>query len=254
MKDSKPNWQKTNINWEIRKVILQQLARGQTITEIVNFFQLNADRYTNAPSDRGTISKVIKELKSMPPELLKTLIKEVPEAEAYILENRQDLKASEISSNSTTLDQSLNTDPLILEAQKAHLSDIQQIIEQWRELVSIPHSNEIIPNKYDQHPVNIVENNALFVYLKEHIHYPKLWVDYFMWKYWVDGYSTLFGEIMLSIRRDRSLDTGLKTDDGRLIWAEIDSYPFHEPIVDRIEYMIEKCRDTNFSCRHSRKE
>jgi hypothetical protein len=213
MKDSKPNWQITNVSWEIRKVILQQLARGQTITEILHDFELHADLYLNAPIDRNTISKVKKELALMPDELVKTLIMEVPEAKAYILESRPDLKASEISSNSTTLDQSLNTDPIIIKAKKEHLNDIRQLIKRWRDEIetlkiedlSVDYRGNIIflSTKHEY------QFDPLFKCLREHLPSPKLWEYYSIWKNSILGYFNTLKILSKEITNDKEIEVQL---------------------------------------------
>ena len=101
MGKNKPSWAKTNVSWEIRKLILQHWAKGQTINQTVTFFQLNSDSYKDAPVDRNTISKVLKELDSMPIALLQLLIKELPEVTQSVLERRPELE-TEISEKPTS--------------------------------------------------------------------------------------------------------------------------------------------------------
>ena len=87
----KPSWSKTNVPWETKVVIWTQMARGKTITDIVQFLELNSDKYKNAPLDRSTISKVEKELSNLPKSQLLRLLQESPELEDFVLEIKPEL-------------------------------------------------------------------------------------------------------------------------------------------------------------------
>ena len=92
MSSEKPSWVKTNVGWDIRKVIWQRLAMGDTIAEIKTFFDLHQDEYKNAPIDRNTIAAVRNELADLPLELLDKLLEEMPEIETFLKEKRPDFK------------------------------------------------------------------------------------------------------------------------------------------------------------------
>ena len=92
MAKRKPRWQKTNVSWEIRRIIWQRWAQGDTVPQTVNFFELHQGEYRNVPFDRGTIKKVKDELLDIPAELASKLINELPEVKSFLLEQRPDLK------------------------------------------------------------------------------------------------------------------------------------------------------------------
>jgi hypothetical protein len=107
----RPKWALTNTDWETRKIIWQRLALGEPISKIQLFFELNADKYCNAPLDRDTITRVTEELSNLPSELITKLITEVPEIKSYILEIRPDLKPESVSPLSKVEDMPLDAEP-----------------------------------------------------------------------------------------------------------------------------------------------
>jgi hypothetical protein len=94
---SRPKWALTNTNWEIRKIIWQRLALGESKSEIKKYLELNADKYP--PLDRSTIANVEKEFTFLPHELLARLLNEIPDMKSYILEKRPDFEVSPTQSN-----------------------------------------------------------------------------------------------------------------------------------------------------------
>ena len=90
MRQPKPGWKKTNVSWEIRKVIWQRWALGDTEIETVHYFDRHRDEYPNAPGHRDTISKVRDELLELPIDLLEQAMNEVPEIRRLMEEKRPD--------------------------------------------------------------------------------------------------------------------------------------------------------------------
>ncbi len=105
MTSRKPSWMKTNAPWDIRVVIWQHWAQGDTIQKTIHFFELHKDEYEKAPMDRNTISAIKDELIVLPIELMLKLVKDVPEVKQLILEHRPDLQGklevSDIIDNQT---------------------------------------------------------------------------------------------------------------------------------------------------------
>ena len=92
MSSEKPSWAKTNVSWDIRKVIWQRWAMGDTVKGTIAFFQLHRDKYENAPLDRNTVATVRNELAGLPFELLHKLLEEMPETKTFLMEQRPDFK------------------------------------------------------------------------------------------------------------------------------------------------------------------
>ena len=106
MSKSKPSWKKTNIGWEARKTIYQQCAKGETIQQIVVNLELKGN-----PLDRNTVSKVLEELDTMPPEMVRSLVEEVPEeTKQFILQRRPDseIKEKEVYTDSASRDKDIS--------------------------------------------------------------------------------------------------------------------------------------------------
>ncbi len=95
MKQAKPSWKKTNVPWEIKKVIWQRWALGDTEKETVQYFDCHRDEYQNAPGHRDTISKVRDELLELPIDLLEQVMNEVPETRQLVEEKRADYAEQE---------------------------------------------------------------------------------------------------------------------------------------------------------------
>lgn len=87
----KPSWTKTNVPWEIKKVIWQLQAKGSTVAVTQRFFELHQGEYKGAPLDRTTIAKVRKELGGLSNELANTLVAELPELRSLIQEQKSRL-------------------------------------------------------------------------------------------------------------------------------------------------------------------
>jgi len=92
MASEKPSWAKTNVGWDIRKVVWQRWAMGDTIAATMTFFDSNMTEYKKAPFDRNTIAAVRNELGDLPIELLHKLLKELPEIETFLMKQRPDFK------------------------------------------------------------------------------------------------------------------------------------------------------------------
>lgn len=86
----KPSWTKTNVPWDIKKVVWQLWAKGDTIQATQRFFELNQGEYVNTPLDSKTIKKVREELGNLPDELAKILIKESPEVSSLFERKKPD--------------------------------------------------------------------------------------------------------------------------------------------------------------------
>jgi hypothetical protein len=86
----KASWVKTNVPWNIKIVIWQQWAQGNTITETARFFELHTEDYKGAPFDRNTISKVWDELSCLPIGQLIKLVNESPELKDFVIDLRSD--------------------------------------------------------------------------------------------------------------------------------------------------------------------
>lgn len=92
MSSEKPSWAKTNVSWDIRKVIWQRWSMGDTVKGTIDFFQLHRDKHPNAPLDRNTTASVRNELVGLPVELLQKLLEEMPEIKTFLMEQRSDFK------------------------------------------------------------------------------------------------------------------------------------------------------------------
>ena len=88
----KPSWAKTNVPWNIKKLIWKSWAEGDTIKTTQNFFELHQGEYEDAPFDKATIRKVRTELCCLPDELEKTLVTELPEVSSLIQQQKADFK------------------------------------------------------------------------------------------------------------------------------------------------------------------
>ncbi len=80
----KPSWAQTNVPWDIKKVIWQKWARGDTIAATQRFFELHAGENKGAPFDKETIQKVRNELRSLPDSLMERLLAEFPEVSSLV--------------------------------------------------------------------------------------------------------------------------------------------------------------------------
>lgn len=116
----KSGWAKTNVSWDIRKVIWLRWAFGDKIKDILKFLELNADQYENAPVDRNTIRNVMDELKLIPCDLVVTLISEAPELKSLILNIRQDC--------SSLINQTSDYTKL----KGKHMAQIHSLLQDWR--------------------------------------------------------------------------------------------------------------------------
>jgi hypothetical protein len=94
MTPSKPSWQKTNVRWEIRKLIWQRWALGDKVPNTLTFFDLHKGEkgYKDVPTDRSTIIKIRGELAHVPLELLHKLLEELPEVKSFLYDQRPDFK------------------------------------------------------------------------------------------------------------------------------------------------------------------
>ena len=123
--------------------------------------------------------------------------------------------------------------PLIEEAQKEHMLEIRDLIEEWRDCLHTPAIEEAVPGYH--HPISDVQNNHLFEHLKEHLPSPILWLNYTIWSARISSYLFSCEQLIDDIRRDNRLwDTGYRTDSGELAWVNTEHYAFGEPILKRI--------------------
>lgn len=90
MGNNMQKWRKTRANWEIRKIIWERWALGDTERDTVIFFESNSEKYPNGPLHRHTINKVRKELLNLPVTLLNKLASELPELLDFLKEIRSD--------------------------------------------------------------------------------------------------------------------------------------------------------------------
>jgi len=95
MSSEKPSWAKTNVGWDIRKLIWQRWAMAETIKQTMEFFDLDKVKYENAPVDRNTIAAVRNELADLPLELLHKLLEEMPDIETFLKEQRRDFQGKQ---------------------------------------------------------------------------------------------------------------------------------------------------------------
>lgn len=84
----KASWVETNVPWDVKKVIWQLWAKGETLTATQRFFELHQGEYEGAVFDRKTITKVRAELSRLPNGLVETLVTELPEVENLVKEER----------------------------------------------------------------------------------------------------------------------------------------------------------------------
>jgi hypothetical protein len=92
MSTKKLNIYKTHVPWRIKKVIWIRYASGETNENIKKYFQLNADKFKDAPKSVDTISKVRHELDVLDGGIVAKLIQEVPNVKEFVLRQRPDLK------------------------------------------------------------------------------------------------------------------------------------------------------------------
>jgi len=124
-------------------------------------------------------------------------------------------------------------DPLIEEAQKEHMLEIRDLIEEWRDCLYTPAIEEAVPDYH--HPISDVQNNHLFEHLKEHLPSPTLWLNYTIWADRIGSYLTSCEQLINDIRSDDRLwDIGYRTDSGELVWVNTENYAFGQPILKRI--------------------
>lgn len=92
MTSPEPSWKRTNVRWEIRKLIWRRWSLGDTIANTLAFFELRqTDKdLKDAPTDRNTIAKVRDELAHVPLEVLLELVKEMPEIATFLRQQRPD--------------------------------------------------------------------------------------------------------------------------------------------------------------------
>jgi hypothetical protein len=74
-------WATTNVRWEVKKIIWQSWARGETIKQTLHSFELHQGEreYEGAPFDKKTVGKVREELRNLPYEMAITAVEESPE-------------------------------------------------------------------------------------------------------------------------------------------------------------------------------
>jgi hypothetical protein len=68
-----------------------------------------------------------------------------------------------------------------------HLAEIRNIVEQWRNSLETPWFGTI-SFETDPRPTRDLEQNLLFVSLREHLPFPTLWRDYLTWANKVESY------------------------------------------------------------------
>jgi len=77
-------WTKSHVPWDTKKAIWQRYARGESLKDIKAYLELHQDELRRVPFDRGTIKKVIDELKEMPAALKNQLVTELPEIKSIV--------------------------------------------------------------------------------------------------------------------------------------------------------------------------
>lgn len=87
----KASWVKTNVPWDIKKLIWQLWAKGDSVVATQRFFELHQGEYEGAPFDKKTIAKVREELGGLSNELASTLVAELPEVRSLIQEQKSRL-------------------------------------------------------------------------------------------------------------------------------------------------------------------
>jgi hypothetical protein len=87
------SWMKTNTTWEVRKAVWLRWSLGDSADKTLDFLSGNTVQFPDAPVDRGTIAKIRDELLLLPLDLVRLLIKELPDTgiRSFVLEKRPDL-------------------------------------------------------------------------------------------------------------------------------------------------------------------
>jgi hypothetical protein len=73
-------WATTNVPWDVKKIIWQSWAKGETIEHTLLSLQLHHGEmeYAGAPFDKKTVRKVRDELRNLPYDMADTAVKESP--------------------------------------------------------------------------------------------------------------------------------------------------------------------------------
>jgi hypothetical protein len=76
----------TNTLFTVKKIIWQHAARGESPSQILQFFQLHADqkKYKKVPLSLHTINKDIEDITRVPEEVMASLIVEIPELKSLL--------------------------------------------------------------------------------------------------------------------------------------------------------------------------
>ena len=149
-------------------------------------------------------------------------------------------------------DSTRETDPILLKAQEEHLAEVRGLIEEWYELTYVPFLIEIKPDH--KHPITKLPNDPLYQHLKQHLHFPTLWLNQWLWEWYLNWYLDVCEDIIRGIRRDWRFRAGKTDDDESPVWVETKPYAYHDPIVKRIHDKMIQSRNSNFSTRMGARE
>jgi len=177
MTRQRPSWAKTNVSWDTKKAIWVRWALGDKIKDTLDYLQLNADKYKDAPVDRNTINKVRKELNEMPTELVHQLVTEAPEVKTLVIQQRPDFQ---VELAGLKLELSEVTQPLIpkareediegvtktsiSKAKEEHFEQIRLLLIDWRRDIRLKN----VTNTGVTAPVFPIECEEMFPFVIEH--------------------------------------------------------------------------------------
>jgi len=128
--------------------------------------------------------------------------------------------------------------PLVLEAQKKHLSNLHTVIEEWQCSLFIPLPREV--SREYRHPVSEVKEQRLFERLREHISNPMLWVYHWLWDYYFGGYKGRCEDLIDTIRREWFATVQEDTTAELILWAKTNKHHYYMPIYLRLEQWAEE--------------
>jgi len=211
-KKLKPAWKKTDIPkdtcvklWRIMKdnvtyaSWVKKLAKADDIAEDDELFVRNS---------RDTYKQLKGEVNEMPLNEILTLPKDV---KYWILELRSDLKEELEQHNMQSVNQSQiqgeyqtkqqkDRDPLIIDAKKQHMGEIQDLIKRWSETIW---TCDIQHYEYYEHQKLIdIQKKPLFQALKKHVPDENLWKNYNDWCNKYETYLLACYELRKKIKKE----------------------------------------------------
>ncbi len=92
MSNKPDNWNETKLQWSTRTEIYLLWAQGHTHDQIQAQLESKQEKFPDAPGNRQTIGRAIKDLNRIPIELARQLVAECPVVKSQLEKKRPDLK------------------------------------------------------------------------------------------------------------------------------------------------------------------